>query len=246
MRTPAAALALLALAACQGPVVPSTPAVAQRACVVPAQLSPAPIEIAPPDEIVRDAPTVSHMLAIAWSPQWCADNAGDPAYADQCAADFGFVLHGLWPNGADGRHPRYCAPAPMIEATTVREHFCMTPSAELLQHEWAAHGTCGWDSPEAYFDQAAALWAAVTVPNLEPAADRPLTAGAVRDAFVAANPGLRREAIHIAVAERSRLREVRLCYDTAFAVAPCLGGLGAPDHARLALTPRRGEAPAAR
>jgi len=34
----------------------------------------------------------------------------------------------------------------------------MTPSPSLQQHEWAAHGTCGWDSPEAYFAQAARMW----------------------------------------------------------------------------------------
>jgi ribonuclease T2 len=110
----------------------------------------------------------------------------------------------------------------------------MIPSARLQQHEWAAHGTCAWDSPEAYFDQARKLWDGLQWPIM----DRDgMTAGALRDAFVAANPALPRGAIAIASAPEGQLREVRLCHDLAFKPAACAPkALGAPDDAVLIIT----------
>ena len=63
------------------------------------------------------------------------------------------------------------------------------------------------------------------------------TAGQLRDAFVAANPGLPRDAVYVAVASGNRLREVRLCHDTAFHPTPCPDGLGAPDRVVLTVEP---------
>ena len=116
----------------------------------------------------------------------------------------------------------------------VREHFCMMPSEALLQHEWAAHGTCGWDDPDAYFDQSADLWSALTLPEPSPRT----TAGALRDAWVQANPHLRRDGVYLATTDDGRLREVRLCYGLDYAPTACPRGLGAPDHAALTVQPR--------
>ncbi len=205
-----------------------------KACVIPPALAPAPAETPPPGEIARDVPVAAYMLALTWSPEWCRTRRNDPAHADQCRANhLGFVLHGLWPNGAASRHPRYCAPAPAIPVQTVRAHFCMTPSAELLQHEWAAHGTCGWRTPEAYFTKAQEMWRGVRTPDLKFSASQIVTAGDVRAAFTARNPQLRREGLYVKVVEGNRLQEVRICYDLNFRPARCLGSLGAPDHARV-------------
>ncbi|RYF93767.1 MAG: hypothetical protein EON95_07725 [Caulobacteraceae bacterium] len=120
-------------------------------------------------------------------------------------------------------------------AATVAKTFCMIPSARLQQHEWAAHGVCGWDSPEAYFGQASALWHALRKPDLT---TETLTAGALRDAFAAANPGLPREAVSIATGPEGQLREARLCHDLAFKPVACAArARGAPDDAVLTITP---------
>ncbi len=207
-----------------------------RACSLPTTVIPAPERTPPANEIVRDAPTAFYMLALTWAPEACRGKADDPDLAVQCRANrFGFVLHGLWPDGAGGRHPRYCGPAPAIAPATVRRHLCMTPSPESLQHEWAAHGTCGWTSPEAYFADAQRLWRRLRLPPM-PALT---TAGEIRAAFVRANPGVRREGIYIKTVEDGRLMDVRLCYDLAWRPAACPGGLGAPDAATVRLTPRR-------
>lgn len=205
-----------------------------RACTPPAHVSPAPAKKPPDREVVRDTAVASYMLALSWSPEWCRTRGGSAEARFQCRQNhMGFVVHGLWPNGPGKRHPRYCAPAPAINAATVRKNYCMTPSADLLQHEWAAHGTCGWKTPEAYFDRARALWNAIDAPSLSFPAGKEVTAGDVRDAFLARNRALRRNALYVKVADGNRLQEVRICHDLRFRPAACRGGLGAPDHARI-------------
>lgn len=233
---------LLLLAACDGlppaPVGAASLASAE-ACAVPADLAPARPYTPPADEVAADVPAAFNMLAVSWSPEACRSGKDYPDARHQCAANaFGLTLHGLWPNGAGDRHPRYCAaPGPAMRIETVRRHFCMTPSPGLQQHEWAAHGTCGWDSPEAYFTQAARLWDGLNRPDLETIPAERLTAGAIRDAFAAANPGLPREGVFIATTD-GWFREARLCYSQAYRPMPCPRGLGAPDGQRLRLAPR--------
>jgi ribonuclease T2 len=242
MRTLTLTTALLGLmlAACEGlpPAAPSAVEVAGATCEVPADLTPARPYTPPADEVAADVPVAFNMLAVSWSPQACRSGKDYPDARYQCAQNqFGLTLHGLWPNGADNRHPRYCAaPGPAILAATVRKHFCMTPSPSLQQHEWAAHGTCGWDSPEAYFEQAAQMWNGLNKPDLEAIPAQRLTAGAIRDAFVAANPGLPREGVFIATTE-GWFREARLCYSRDYRPMRCPRGLGAPDRERLKLAP---------
>jgi ribonuclease T2 len=200
-------------------------------CAIPSNLRAPRAETAPASEIIRDEPTAAHMLALTWSPQWCHGRTGARS-AIQCRDNsFGFVLHGLWPNGAGKRHPRYCAAAPPISLATVRRHLCMTPSPELLQHEWAAHGTCGWSTPDAYFQKAEELWQGVRRPSLAFAAGRTVAVGDIREAFVAANPQLRREGLYVKVGKGNWLEDVRICYDLRFRPAACRGGTGAPDKA---------------
>ncbi|ATQ41351.1 ribonuclease T2 family protein [Caulobacter mirabilis] len=233
MRSLSVLLAALLFAGC---AQPASPAAEVAACRLPEQVAPAPSYRPRAEEIVRDVPTALYMLALTWAPEICRTRGEDPDNAVQCKTnDFGFVLHGLWPNGAERRHPRYCGPAPKLSAETVREHLCMTPSAEMLQHEWAAHGTCGWDSPDAYFDQAAKLWDGLKRPALT---GQTMTAGEIRDAFKAANPWVARDGIYIKAASGNWLEDVRLCYDLQYRPMACRG-VGAPDHVVLRLAPRR-------
>lgn len=239
---------LLALSACEGtpPADLSVNAAGSAAsCVLPDRLPAPEMERVRPDEVVADRPIRFHLLAVTWMPETCkagGDGQGDLA----CGSDnrFGWTLHGLWPN-SDGRpYPRYCRPATRVSDATIRANLCRTPSVDLVQHEWAAHGTCGWETPEAYFEQAAVLYDNLERPDptaLPRTGDRGPTAGALRDAFVAANPSLPRDAIFIAVASGNRLREVRICHDLQFRAATCHnGGLGAPDHVTLTVEPVAG------
>lgn len=235
MRSLLSLAAVLVLAGCAAPEKPAALAEAP-ACSLPAVITPAPAYIPPAAEVVQGEPTAFYMLALTWAPEDCRENGEDPGYAIQCKTNrFGFVLHGLWPNGGGKRHPRYCGPAPAISAATVRANACMTPSTTMQQHEWAAHGTCGWETPEAYFAQSSKLWRALKPPVLTAAT---MTAGEVRDAFAAANPQLKREGIYIKAVEGSRLMDVRLCYDLDYRPMACKGSLGPADEVVLTVTPR--------
>ncbi len=207
-------------------------------CALPADLAPAPVEVGPPDKVVADFSPDSYLLAMAWQPEACRSHAADTSDPSACDGERTWTLHGLWPNSDDGKHPRYCRPSQALSETVTAQTFCMIPSARLQQHEWAAHGTCAWDSPEAYFDQSRTLWDGLSRPALD---QDTITAGALRDAFVAANPALPRAAIAIATAPEGQLREVRLCHDLAFKPTACAPrALGARDDTVLIITPPNG------
>ncbi|WP_372781150.1 ribonuclease T [Phenylobacterium sp.] len=216
------------------------PALAAPACVRPAALTPAPVIVPRADEVVSGVTTAYYLLALSWTPQWCrSGGAGASAKEMECGQAFGFSLHGLWPDGAAKPYPRFCRPVGALDASTVVEMYCRTPSPKLLQHEWQAHGACGWNDPKAYFGQASRLYDRLVMPRIEAIAPDALTAGAVRAAFVARNPGLARNQVFVQTDRSDDLTEVRICYDLKFRPAACPGGTGTPDRVRLHLAPSR-------
>lgn len=210
-------------------------------CELPRDLRPAPALTPPPGEVQTGVVNAYYLLAISWSPEWCRTNGeGDTSQRLQCEGPArGFVLHGLWPNGVAKPYPRYCRPVGALDSQTVREMFCRTPSPELLQHEWQAHGSCAWPDAKAYFAQEAALYDRLAMPRIESIPRDELSAGAVRRAFIARNPWLGPENIFVGVDKGRRLKEVRLCYDLKFKPMVCMGGVGTPDVVRIRLTPSR-------
>jgi len=214
-------------------------AAAAPSCPRPPGLAPAPVEAVAPDEIVSNIPTAYYLLAITWTPDWRRINGQTKATTPPLDAEIspqGFALHGLWPNGKVGPpYPRNCRPVGTIDLDTVASMYCRTPSAALLQHEWQAHGSCGWETPKAYFRDAARLYDGLSLPRIEAIPN--LTAGDLRRAFVARNRGLPPQAIFVALDKENRLTEVRLCYDLAYKPAACPGGFGAPADRPVVLTP---------
>src|SRR3546814_11752811 len=87
----------------------------------------------------------------------------------------------------------------------------MTPSAQLLQHEWAKHGTCMSPHPAAYFRSAEILFRAVRFPDMQALAAKPQSAGSIRRAFAAANRAVPAPMIALSVDRKGWLAEVRLC-----------------------------------
>ncbi len=92
-----------------------------------------------------------YLLALSWSPSWCA-TADDDA-AEQCAPgrDLGFVLHGLWPQHEVG-WPEYCDAA--ARDPSRRQTAAMADvmgSGGLAWAQWKKHGRCTGLSAEDYF-----------------------------------------------------------------------------------------------
>jgi ribonuclease T2 len=225
--------ALLGLAA--------APALAAPVCTPPTGLTPAPALTPRAGEVVTGVPIAAYVLALNWTPEWCrSGGAGATAKEMECAAPHGFTLHGLWPDGARPPYPRFCHPGGQLDAATVRQMYCRTPSPVLLQHEWQAHGTCAhWPDAKGYFTQAARLYDALNIPRIERLGGAQLDAGALRAAFVTANPALRADEIFVQTRRGGDLAEVRICYDLAFHPTACLDGNGAPDRVRVQVAPSR-------
>ena len=213
----------------------------EAACRLPDHVEPAPVEAVPARER-RNVPATGYMLALSWSPEFCRFRSDDPEQALQCRDNrFGFVVHGLWPQAPGRLQPRHCAPAQALDEATLRRHLCMMPSPELMQDQWAAHGTCGWRAAGDYFAKTAELRERLTMPDIEALPREGLTAGKLRDAFAAANRGLPRGAIYVDRTSRGWLEEVRVCYDRSFTpAAGPRGQTGAPDGAPLKVWRRDG------
>ncbi|MGB3723108.1 MAG: ribonuclease T [Pacificimonas sp.] len=211
------------LAACDRAVPETQPTNTAEtiSCTIPDDLT-AASRATPPDNR-PDAPTAGYVLALSWSPEYCRFREDSVRDRGQCRDNrFGLVVHGLWPQAARGPHPRSCAPASPVPEYVLREHYCMSPSAKLMQDEWAKHGTCQWDSPDAYFDAAADLWGGLAQPDLFTLSrDDALTAGAIRAAFRQANPDVPAETIGIDLNRRGWLDEIKLCMDTDFQPRAC-------------------------
>jgi len=235
----AACIAVLGLTA---PVAMAQP----LSCQSPELVATPPAAV--PDGPVRLLPITNYVLALSWAPDFCETHSGDPDAAFECAgqkggkaARFGFVLHGLWPDAANGTWPQWCPAKPpataQVPAKVVRQMLCTTPSPGLIAHEWAKHGTCMTSTPQAYFAQSAGMFHALHFPDMAALARRrTLTAGDLRRAFAEANPRFPREAIGLLVREGIALQEVHLCFDHTMHPAACQSQ-NPPDSAEIRITP---------
>jgi ribonuclease T2 len=99
-----------------------------------------------------------YLLNLSWSPEYCHGHPSDI----ECARHSTFVLHGLWPQNADGSYPQHCSNAP--GPSNPSKYSDIYPDPGLLQHEWKTHGTCSGLSPDAFFTVARQAFQSVTVP----------------------------------------------------------------------------------
>lgn len=184
---------------------------AQEACRIPDGLQAAPCGRREASRgVVGDFD--HYVLAFSWSPAFCDSDAGR-GKAGQCRDNrFGWVVHGLWPQYAKARGgrepwPQYCAPVQPLPSALLRQHFCAMPDQQLMQCQWAKHGSCSGMTPAAYFAAIAELQQRFTVPV---PADDVMPWQRLREAVLRANPGLKPQ--HLRVIRRDgRIRELRLC-----------------------------------
>lgn len=203
-------------------------------CTLPHHVeSTRPVE---PDGPPRRLPVAGYLLAASWSPEYCKTSGNRGSM--QCSGrngQFGFVLHGLWPEAAKGLAPQWCATTPRPSPELIRRNLCMTPAPRLLEHEWAKHGSCMTKKPETYFKVGGILWRSVTWPDADALSrEDGLTVGRFRDAFLSLNPSWKREQIGVGTSQNGWLREVKLCYNRRFLPTRCdRQDYGAADKATL-------------
>ncbi len=172
---------------------------------------------------VRVLPIGGYTLAITWSPQYCRDPKGDSRFQCGSGNRFGFTLHGLWPDGVGKDWPQYCRPTAILPQPVVRRHICATPSAQLMQHEWAKHGTCmtGY-SPSRYFTQSNGLYHRLRFPDMNALSRRgALTAGDLASAMAAANRGMTADMMRVTATRDGWLDEIWICLNKAFRYTRC-------------------------
>lgn len=185
------------------------------------------------DQPKRVVPIGGYTLAITWSPQFCRERGRGDAARFQCRGgnSFGWTLHGLWPDGTGKDWPQYCRATVLVPQPVVRSALCATPSAQLMQHEWAKHGTCmaGY-SPARYFGRSTALYGRLRSPDMDTLSRDPLTAGRLAAAMARTNPGLGADMMRVTATREGWLDEVWICLDRAFRYRRCpahQGGLQA-------------------
>jgi ribonuclease T2 len=163
-----------------------------------------------------------YLLALAWAPNYCGDHPTDHSSECRTGGHTAFVLHGLWPESASGPPPQWCSLTQRPAPETVRQGLCATPVPWLIEHEWAKHGSCMAQSPEAYWGIARHIWARFRWPDADRLSMKQgLTVGDLREAVALANPGLPRAAVGVVTGERGWLRELRICHNRQYRPVAC-------------------------
>ena len=170
-----------------------------------------------------------YVLSLSWSPSWCA-REGDARQSPQCDADadFGWVLHGLWPQYESG-WPQNCPSAmtPPSRGQTAAMADIMGTSG-LAWHQWNKHGVCsGLDSTD-YYRLARDAFEQITRPAVLRDLDRTVTlpASLIEEAFLRDNPALTADGLTVTCAG-GHIQEVRICLTRDLAPRDC-----APDTRR--------------
>jgi ribonuclease T2 len=164
-----------------------------------------------------------YVLSLSWSPTWCAIE-GDARQSPQCdaGADFGWVLHGLWPQYNRG-WPSYC---PTVERNPSRamtnDMADVMGTAGLAWHQWNKHGVCSGLSASQYYSLSREAFDSVVRPPVFRQLERPvrLPAKVVEEAFIKANPQLEADMITITCKD-GRIQEARICLSKSLEPVPC-------------------------
>ncbi len=159
-----------------------------------------------------------YVLALSWSPSYCAAE-GERANAQQCDGDrdLGFVVHGLWPQFANG-WPEFCDDdAPNPSRAEIRSINDIMPSNGLIRHQWRKHGTCTGLPIDVYFDTTRAAFEKVALPEL---ADGRVSTASLHDSLLEVNPGLPQDGLSITCPD-GLLRDIRICLTVDLAFRSC-------------------------
>lgn len=154
-----------------------------------------------------------YVLALSWSPGWCAADA-DREDAAQCepGRKVDFLMHGLWPQYERGWPENCTTDARNPSRAQSRAMDDIMPSGDLAFYQWQKHGRCSGLSGADYYREARAAWDSITLPEIFVDLDRDILIppALVEQAFIEANPGFGPDAITV-TCRGEALQEVRIC-----------------------------------
>ncbi len=162
-----------------------------------------------------------YLLSLSWSPTWCALE-GEARGSPQCDADFGWVLHGLWPQYERG-WPSWCRTTerdPSRSDTAAMADVMGTSG--LAWYQWQKHGRCTGLSSQDYYGAARKAFDAVTRPAIlrDLTRDVTLPAHLIEEAFLRDNPDLTADMLTVTCIS-GMIQEVRLCLTRDFEPRIC-------------------------
>lgn len=161
---------------------------------------------------VADADDGYFILAVSWTPSWCA-REGDARDDDRCArgSGAGWLVHGLWPQNPDGTWPEFCdtAHAAPSRAQTAGMVDIMGSSG-LAWHQWRKHGTCSGLNADAYFDATRRAFNRFQFPRQAAQADQRVQSADLIGTLQQANPSLQDDMM-FATCHSGNLQELRIC-----------------------------------
>jgi ribonuclease T2 len=165
-----------------------------------------------------------YVLTLSWSPVYCDKHPDD---RQQCGSKrYGFVLHGLWPQYANGGYPSTCATGARLTEDARQFGKTVFPSEKLVAHEWRKHGTCTGMDAKTYFKAADEARNTIRIPEeFQPGSrTQQTTAQAVSKAIRDSNPGITNKGLAV-VCSGPELAEVRVCMSKDLKPVACGGGV---------------------
>jgi ribonuclease T2 len=181
-----------------------------------------------------------YLLSLSWAPEFCAQPGEAAKNPLECGQGKGFVVHGLWPEANQGKSPESCGAAKTVPKSLVNDMLKYIPSASLIQHEWATHGTCSGLSQGDYFTKVMLARAAVQIPVQISSLGQGTTEspGEIEAQFAAANPSFPQAAVRTAC-QGGKMTEVRVCFDKNLKAIACTASAGECTSQSVAiLSPR--------
>lgn len=154
-----------------------------------------------------------YVLALSWSPNWCSLEGRDRG-SPQCdvGADFGWVLHGLWPQFERGWPSNCPSPHAPPSRGQTRDMAWLYGSSGSAWHQWRKHGVCDGRDPTAFYALSQRAYDSVTRPPVfrQIPRDLQISASVIEEAFLKSNPGLRADGVTI-TCKAGAIQEARIC-----------------------------------
>ena len=198
----------------------------------------------PPHKKEPPAPTEFsyYLLVLSYAPDFCNQPQGDKD-PRECGAGrhVGFVVHGLWPQGETGRGPENCGSASAVSQAVIQATLNYIPTESLIQHEWAAHGTCSGLSADDYFAALRKARDSVTLPDdlNQPSQELQLSPSQIEAKVATANPTFPAAAFRTSCYQDGELQEVRACLNKDLSPRECGQSAGECTTASVTLLPVR-------
>ncbi len=164
-----------------------------------------------------------YVMSLSWSPNWCALE-GDARHSPQCdpAEDFGWTLHGLWPQYHRG-WPAFCPTTEPQPRRSLTESLAdIMGTSGLAWYQWKKHGVYAGIPAADYYALSRRAYESIQRPAVFRKLQNPvkLPAKIVEEAFLEANPGLEPDMITV-TCQRGYIQEARICLSKELQPVPC-------------------------